>query len=211
MTATLRLNISKAIAVLIFIVSAAFLIHPVFAIDLPAGRQVATSSTTRREKVQERIDTRKEKMASREAILKAKLDAFRDKKKAQTADRINTNLNKANQNQTMVMQKHLDALTALLNKVEKRVNKTTPEIADARAKISSASSAVQAQSEKDYTITVTTESKVRTDAQAKREELYKDIMALRKQIIDAKQSISNVIRIAKGGTVVKEGTSSGQQ
>lgn len=227
MTATHRLNIPKTIALLIFIAGTVLLINPVFAQD-------ATSSTKRIEKVKERVETRKEKvetritatkekMASREAALKEKLQAFRDKKKAEIAQRVNTNLNKINQNQTDQMQKHLDKMSALLDKLEARVNKASPDIknpslakganADARAAIASASSAVSAQAEKDYSLEVTTESRVKGEAQAKRDQLHKDLQAVRKQVIDAKQAVANAIRVAKSGKVEvpKEGTSSGQQ
>lgn len=225
MTAILRLNFSRTIAILIFIASAALLIHPVFALD-------ATPSATRKDRLEQKIDTRKEnmaskittmkeKMASREAAMKVKLQAFKDKKKAEVAERVNTNLNRVNQNQADQMQKHLDKMSSLLDKLEARVNKGTTDIkdpagakaaiAEARAKIVSASSAVKSQGEKDYTITVTTETKIRADAQAKREELYKDIKSIRQQVIDARQSVSNAVRVVKGGTVMKEGTTSGQQ
>jgi len=228
-TATLRLNLSKTIAILIFIACTIYLIHPAFAQDSTTSSAETSRKTTsleqridtRIQKIDTRISSREAKMATREAALKAKLEAFRDKKKVEIATRVNTNLNKVNQNQTTLMQKHLDAMSTLLNKIEARVNQGTPDIkdpagaknaiADARIRIASASTAVKSQSEKDYTISVTSESKVRSDAQAKREELYKDIMALRKQIIDARQAVSNSIRVARSGTIIKEGTSSGQQ
>lgn len=225
MTAQLRLNILKTIAVLVCLVAFVLLLPPVFAQD-------ATSSTTRKEKVQQRIDTKKEKvetrvtamrekMATREAALKTKLGAFRDKKKAEAAERVNTNLNRINQNQTEQMQKHLDKMSALLDKLEARVNQTTSDIKDpaaakaaigeARTTIATTSAAVSAQAEKDYTLQVTTESRVKAEAQAKRDQLHKDLQETRKLVIDAKQSVANAVRVAKSGKAMKEGTPSGQQ
>ncbi len=193
----------------------------------PALAQDATSSTaTRREKVQQRIEIRgadrarkenvqdrvtvmREKAASKEAALKARLETCKDKRKAQTAERVNTNLNKINQNQTSQMLKHLNRMSEILDKLEARVKQATlakTAIADARAAIASSSAAVSAQAEKDYTVQVTSETKIRQDVQAQREQLHTDLKAVRQLVIDAKQKAANAIRVAK-----KEGTTSGQQ
>jgi len=218
--------VNKKTAVLAALASTILLISPVLAKDS------TTSSTIRKEAVQQRIETKREiaqtrienireKMASREALLKSKLDGFRDRKKATAAARINTNLNNINAKQTEMMQKHLDVMTAILNKLENRVNEGKPDIKDstaaktaianARSAISSASAAVTAQSQNDYTIQVTTESKVRLDALSQREQLYKDIMALRKLIIETKRSVINAIRVARAEKpeTEKEATESG--
>lgn len=165
----------------------------------------------------------REKLASKEAILRTKLKAFRDQKKASAAARINTNLNQINQNQTAQMQKYLDTMSGILDKLEARVNQPTPDIKDpvaakaaiasARTVIATSSAAVSAQAQKDYTIQVTTESRIKADAQSMRDKLHTDILALRKIVIDAKQAVANVIRVAKSGSaaIKKEGTESGQQ
>lgn len=234
MTATIKFNILRAIIILIFI-AAATLIRPSLAQD-------ATSSTTKKAKLQEKVDTRKanlqqkvdtkkenlearitamrEKTATREAALKAKLQAFKDKRKAEIADRVNTNLNKINQNQTAEMLKHLEKMSALLDKLEARISSGSPDIkdpavaktaiAESRAKIAAAIEVVKAQAEKDYTLTVSSESTVKKDAETLRTQLRTDLQAVRKQVIDAKQSVGNAIRSAKSGTQVKEGTSSGR-
>lgn len=189
----------------------------------------ATSSTTRREKVREKVEVVKEKMSTREAALKAKLAAFKDKRKAEIADRVNTSLNQINKKQTVQMLKYLDNMSALLGKLEKRVDSGSPDvknadaakvaIADAKAAIESAKSAVSAQADKDYTLTVTTESRVKADAQKVREALHTDLKTLRQQVIDAKKAVADAIRTAKSGRLPvstgsalrKEGTASGRR
>lgn len=173
--------------------------------------------------MQDKVTAIKEKMASREAALRLKLDAFKDQRKAAVAQRVNTNLNRINQNQTAAMQKHLDNMSSILNKLETRVNSGSPDIKDptqartliasARATIATTSAAVKLQSEKDYTIVVTSETKIKADATAQRQQLHKDLLALRKQVIDAKQSVSNAVRVAKSGKLdipKKEATQSGR-
>lgn len=233
MVTTTRVDFSKVIYTAVLICLAVIIAYPVYAKE-------ATPSTTRKEKVQERIETRKEdikqraeavkekvetrvtamkeKIATREATLKARLAAFKDKRKAEIAERVNTNLNKINQNQTDQMLKHLDRMSELLNKLEARVNSGSPDIKDAtaakqaisdsKAKIAAAIEAVKAQAGIDYTLTVTSESKVKAEAQAMREKLRTDLQTVKKQVIDAKQSVSNAIRVAKAQA--KEATTSGQ-
>lgn len=163
----------------------------------------------------EKIDTR---IASREATLRTKLQAFKDKRKAEIAERVNDNLNKINQNQTDQMKKHLEKMSTLLDKLEVRVNEASPDIknitdaktaiASARAIIATTSATINEQAEKDYTLQVTTESKIRAEAQSKRDLLHKDLQAARKIVINAKQSVSNAIQIARSGVNIKEGSNS---
>lgn len=175
----------------------------------------------------QKLEQRKEVIASHEAQIRAKIQAFKDKQKAEIASRVNTNLNKINQNQTDQMIKHLDLMSQLLDKLATKVSSnssdikdptlTNQAITDARDAVAKAKTAVEAQAQKDYTINVTTETKIRVDAQAKRDQLHTDITTVRKLVIDAKQSVSNAVRIAKSGKIAtpsaseKEGTTSGKQ
>lgn len=187
-------------------------------------KQLILNKGPRQESLEKQIETMKEKLATRAAALKTRLQTFRDKKKAEIAERVNTNLNQKNQEQTSQMQKHLDTMSAILDKLEARINKATPDIKDptaaktvvaaARSTIASASAAVSIQAQKDYTIQVTSESKIKTDVKSQRDKLHADLQATRKTVIDAKQAVVNVIKVAKSGKVIekelKEGTASGQ-
>ena len=184
---------------------------------------------TRKETVDNKIASMREKIASKEAVLKAKLGAFKDQKKAQTATRVNTNLSTINKNQTDQLLKYLDRMTQVLDKLEKRVSSASPDIKDpgaaklaiatSRTSIASAAAAVKQQSEKDYTIQVSSETAVRKDAKTARDNLHGDLQSVRKLVIDAKQSVSNAIVVVRTGhlpsatssAVRKEGTSSGRE
>lgn len=187
--------------------------YPAFAIDATRAATQRKELTqerieTRKENIRTRIDDIKEKMASREAELKTKLSKFKDQQKAQIAERVNTNLNMINKNQTTEMQKNLAKMTTILDKLQARVPEITPEITNARSSIATASSAVTAQAAKDYTITVTTESKIRADAMKTRDQLQKDLKATRALVVTAKQSVAKAISINMSA---KEGTPSGQR
>ena len=168
--------------------------------------------------IENHIANMREKLASKEATLKLKLQTFRDQKKATAAARINTNLNQINQNQSTQMQRHLDTMSGILDKLGVRINQPTSDIKDptaakaaissAQATIASTSAAIVTQSQKDYTIQVTTENRIRVNAQAMRNKLHTDILSIRKAVIDAKQAVANAIRVAKSD---KEATTSGSQ
>lgn len=174
--------------------------------------------------VKDRTGAIKEKIASREAALKAKLEKFKDQRKAALTQKLSTNLNTINQNHTRQMTKHLEAMTAILAKLENRVNSGAPDIKNpddarlainsARAALSTATSAVSAQSENDYTVTVTSESKIKTDVKEKRDKLHTDLSAVRELVREAKKSVSDAVRTAKSGRIgetgEEEATASGQ-
>lgn len=176
--------------------------------------QDATNSVTPREKLLQQRNTKniavlnnlenkvqsiKENFASREAQLKAKLDTFRDQKKAEIALRVSNNLNKINSKRTEQMTKHLQVMTNILGKLENKAGgaSASAEIAKAKDAIASAQTAVTAQSEKDYTVTVTTENKIRVDTKTKRNLLMQDLQATRTIVIEAKQSLANAISIVR--------------
>ncbi len=209
--------IKKTVAIISL--TAILFASPVFAIEGTSQQKVDTRI--------QKLENMRDKIASREAKMRLRFQEFKDKQKATIAERVNINLNKINQNQTDQMFKHLDKMSALLDKLTDRVSRGSPDIkdpvaanqalADARAAIDTAKTAVQTQAQKDYTITVTTEANIRRDAQAKRDALHTDIRATRKLVIDAKQSVANAISIARTGKIatpsarIKEGTNSGQQ
>ncbi len=173
-----------------------------------------TGAASRKETIKQRVETRKETMATRAAALKEKLKNFRDQKKASAAARISDNLNRINDKQTSQMLKHLDKTASILDRLEARVNSVKPDIknpdaakisiANARSKIASAEAAVKAQADNDYTLILSSESKAREEAQALRQKLHSDLRLVRQTVIDAKQSVSAAIRAAKEG--VNSGT-----
>lgn len=188
-------------------------------------KQLILNKGPRQESLEKQIETVKEKLATRAVALKTRLQTFRDKKKAEIAERVNINLNQKNQEQTAQMQKHLNTMSAILDKLEARINKAAPDIKDplaaktavvtARNTIASVSAVVSAQVQKDYTIQVTSEAKIKSDVKTQRDRLHTDLQTARKTVIDAKQAVANVIKVAKSGKVIekelKEGTASGQQ
>lgn len=166
----------------------------------------ASKAAEHRELMLDRLSDHRARLASKAATLRGRLAQFKDQRKAKIVERINTVLNRINEKITSAMDKHVDKMSELLDKLEDRVAKKGQEgkdttaadtaIASASAKIASASAAIDAQKLKDYTITISSESAARADAKAARDKLHSDLAALRRIIIDAKQSVAAAIRTA---------------
>lgn len=207
----------------------AFITPSVFAININTSPKSNASESTRNVEVKEqniakKVNAQTTLQSSKAALLKTKLDAFKNQEKATIAGRVSVNLNRINQKESERMQKHLLTAVTILNKLELRVSKATNDIknpaqaetaiATARQAIATASSAVTVQAEKDYTIQVSRESMVKIEAKAQRDLLQSDLLATRGIVINAKQSVADAISITKSGkitTTQKEGTASGQQ
>lgn len=230
-------------AIIIPVILSVFFIAPVFAQDSGKGSFIAQQQNAARisasqllklkaeaslsAHAKERIQASREKIASAEAALHKKLQGFTDKIKADLVAKINTNLNRINKTQTDQMLKFLGRMSSELDKLDNLVKENSPAIKDkavmaqaiedARVVAANAKVAVERQAEQDYTVKVTAESNIKNDVQNQREKLYTDIMATRRLVIDAKQTVQNSIRISRSmdlqsstSAKVKEATVSGK-
>ncbi len=190
--------LSQLSAILILLCLLLFAAYPIIAQD------ATTPATTKKERVEQRKEARKDQVATREAALKEKLAKFKDQKKAQTAERINQNLNKINDRKTQNMSHHLDQMSQMLKRLETRITEAaklghdtssaTAALREAKGKVESAKAAVSTQAQKDYTITVTTESKIKDDAKTSRDALHTDLKAVHDQVTEARKAVSGAIR-----------------
>jgi rubrerythrin len=161
----------------------------------------------KKEKIASRVGEIKDKMASKEAMLKAKLALFKDKTKALRVEKINTTLQTIDTNRTSMMKKHLEVLTKILETIETRVNEAQSSgknvdgaktaISDARSAIQTATTAVTAQSEKDYTIEATSEATVKTDAKKTRDGLMTDLKSTHELVKKAQEAVRTALKAAK--------------
>lgn len=182
----------KLLSLLLILVFSLSIISPVLAESLPTGRQASKSGVIKREKIEEKRENIQEKMATREAALKEKLAKFKDQKKAQRVDKINAELARINKQRTDQMLKFLDNAERILGKVPSGST-------SAQAKIDKAKVAVNLQADKDYTITATSEAKIKNEVKEAHQALKTDLQNLKKLITEAKQAVIRVIREAASG------------
>lgn len=194
-------------------------LYPVYAQPaLPPGPpNTATTSPALRpglgNALSDQVMARNERLATRAAELKAKLAKFKDKAKAQRLDAINNNLNTVNVNFISAMQNNLNRISEALTKLKtkateaesagKDVSSLKSDIVKVEAAWTAADTALKAQMEKDYTVTVNTESTIKADAQSARNTLRTDLKIVHDSIIAARQSLASAIKNAlssMGGT-----------
>jgi hypothetical protein len=158
----------------------------------------------RKEGMQAKLQMRREEIASNTAQLRERLQKFKDKVKANLADKINTVLGQINQKQTSQMLKHLDRMSEILTRVENRateasasgqnISSASAAIADAWEAIDNAKTSVNDQELKDYTINVGLEGTIRADAKKSRDALHQDLKDVRQLVIVAKQAVAKAIQ-----------------
>lgn len=176
--------------------------RPLLRTDLRLGQLTANQTD-----ISQRIQQFRDRIASREALLKGRLDKFKDQTLATIAGRVSGNLNSINKNRTDEMIKHLDTLSTILGKVSQRATSTASASASVQSSIASASAAittarntVNAQSQVDYTISATSETGIKGEVQADRNKLLKDLNAARTAVLDARQAVINAIKAVGGGS-----------
>lgn len=161
----------------------------------------------RRENIASRVGELKEKIASRAAALRVKLAQFKDKVKAERAQKVSETLKIINSNRTKMMTTHLGVLTKILNTIEDKVNEASAAgknvdsaksaISTARTAIEKASAAVGVQSGNDYTLEITTETTVKTEAKSTRDSLMTDLKSTQETVKQAREAVTAALKAAK--------------
>ncbi|MBI2012147.1 hypothetical protein HYS91_05250 [Candidatus Daviesbacteria bacterium] len=182
-------------------------LYPVYAKDsTPSGDKIRAIDRLieQKENLKEKLNTKIENIASREAKLLAKLKTFKDQVKAKRVENINRNLNMINQKLTKAYTRHLTTMENLLKRFEAK-----PRIAplltsnfevkqsfdSAETLIADARVAVASQAAEEYTITVSSESAVNKDALDAKNTLRADLKEVREKITAARRAIIDAIRL----------------
>ncbi|MBI3486187.1 hypothetical protein HY025_04600 [Candidatus Daviesbacteria bacterium] len=200
--------------------------NPVIGAPQPIfGTQDSTTSTqhlnpleVNRANLQQRAQDFRERIATKEAALKAKLAQFKDKNKAEIVDRINRSFAEINKKVTDEMTKHLDKLTELLGKVQTKLDQSSATdkssaqtaIDDAKTKIADAKGVVSAQALKDYTVSISSESAAKASVMTTRKSLHDDLLIAFQSVKSAREAVISAIR-ATMKVITPERNANGQQ
>lgn len=135
---------------------------------------------------------------------KTRLAQIKDARKKTLAEKVNTAFNKINANRTAEFNRHLARLTSILDRIEVRKNKAKEEgknvsaveaaIAKARLSIATAQTAVNAQIDKDYTISFTNETNLGQGAKTTRTQLRQDLVGVWQKVTAAKQAVVDTFK-----------------
>lgn len=192
-------------------VKSALLVLLVLLFTLPAIVLAQTRRETMASKSAE-FATRREAQASaaaaRKEALKDKFKAFKDQKRVTIAKRLDTNLGKVNNNRTEAMLKQLERMETLLGRVETRaatssaegkdITPVTTAIGTAKDSIAQARDAVEDQALKDYTVSATSEAKLKEEFKTARDNLMADLKAVHQQVQDAKKLVVSAVQALEG-------------
>jgi hypothetical protein len=128
------------------------------------------------------------------AELKARISTIKDVTKKALMERIDARITEVNKNQTT---KFIDVLNKLQTFVD-RANGTASDaakltdIATAQTLINSARTAVAAQAEKSYIMTVTDDATLKVNARITVGQFRHDLIAVHKLVMDAKQAVQKI-------------------
>jgi hypothetical protein len=155
------------------------------------------------------------KVASISGTLRAKLQSFRDKKKAATIERISDAITKINQRRSSQMLQHVDTMNSLANRTESRaisaqeagtdVSLAMSEIQMAKTELAKAKTAVEDQSKKTYDINIASESGAKVAVKSTRDLLEQDLKATHGLVKEARRVLINALTklaqsLGEGGT-----------
>ena len=130
-------------------------------------------------------------MKAKREEFKEKLQTVRDERKKKIVERADAKLTEINKRRTDAMVRHLDKMGEILAKVKVRGGDTTA----AEAAVVEARSAVAAQAAKTYTITVSTEDKLRINVGETMKVLTTDLRNLHEgKIVPARKAVSDAIK-----------------
>lgn len=173
------------------------LIYSVLAISLamPVAAQTGTTTNTQdttKQSVREQIQNRAE-------ALKEQLQKIKDERKQQIVEKIDSALDALNKRYLNHLSNVLDRLEDVLKRIGSRADKAQTRTLDvtsvrtaidkATQAIAAARAAIQTQSGKTYTITITSEDNVRTDVGKTRKALHDDLVKVRDAVKAAREAI----------------------
>jgi Skp family chaperone for outer membrane proteins len=144
----------------------------------------------------ERASVSAEIQAKRDEF-KLKLAMIKDARKQQVLERVASKSAEINKKRTDQMMEVLNKMTVILERIANFQfqipnSKLDGLIVTARTAIETAKSAVTAQSQKDYTITITTESALRTTVGQMMLQLENDLRLTREKVILARKAVNDV-------------------
>lgn len=156
-------------------------------------------TTTTGEKQEFRASVSAEIQAKRDAF-QTKLQTIRDEKKKMLLTKINTMINEINRNRMETYARHLAKMTELLNKISERAQEENTKgknvaaldgaISAAQSAISTASVAVSTQKEKEYVLTIQSETTLRATVSQTILGFKNDLELVRTKVTLAKKAVA---------------------
>lgn len=171
------------------------------------NRPIPLSSTDTKESVKMLLEKRKTANEENRLELKEKLQVIKDERKQELVLKIEEKITNINSRRTENMSEAITKLQTILNSIK---GKTTAlktngtntasvdtAITEAETALAKASTDVQAQAQKSYTITVTDETTLKQNVGSTIKQLTEDLRNTYKSVIAAKQAVQKAARELK--------------
>ena len=149
--------------------------------------------------VEQKRATAQQQLEAKRAELKTRLQTVRDEKKKEIVERIYDKLNDINKNRTDHFSAVVDKIEKVLERVVSRTDKASDRGLDvagvrtaveaAKTAIAAARAAIEAQAGKTYSISVTTEQKLKEAAEAARKALHDDLNKVKEAVKAAHEAV----------------------
>lgn len=172
-----------------------------------ASAQTATSPSTLKGQMRDlREQTREEIQALRDQF-KARLQTIRDTRKRLVVEKLDLKIASSNTKHTARFSELLAKLQTILDRFKASAEPSAAsDIVKAQDAINTAKDAVASQSAKIYAIQITTEPNLKINVGTTVSQFRKDLMAVHKLVIDAKQAVQKLNTFR--GAIKREATNS---
>ena len=162
-----------------------------------------TTSLNAKNKNTEAKDLREDLKASASATrqqFKERLQTIKNDAKRQIIEKLTEKMNRVNSRRVDHWRKILARLTDILDRIkatDKHSSELDAAVSQAEVKLASASAAVEAQSTREYTVNIASESALKINAGKAISAEQHDFQSVLKQINDAKQSVHKALMLLK--------------
>jgi len=163
--------------------------------------------TEKKDAIKERRETTQQERKEKLATYKKRLATFKDTVKAERVERISTIFQTINSKRTSIMSTNLERMRSIILKLEEKVAQLEKEgkdttqakqaIQEAKNGIETTRIVVQTQAEKEYTMTISSENTVKTDAATMRSALHTDLQTLHTTVVATRNQLSQAISETK--------------
>lgn len=178
-------------------------------------KQLESSREEFKKKVEAAREEAKTRVRAAREEFRKRVEQIKDERKKEIAKRLAEQMNLINERWTThFFMNVLDRLDDILGKIQIRADKAAAlgkdvsaaksAITAAKAAIASARTAVEAQSKKVYTVTITSDEKLGEAFKSVRDQLHKDLTALRDVIKAARDAVQSAARSLSGIRKVDE-------
>ena len=166
---------------------------------MPSFAFAQTTTPITRQMVQTLKSDYQQARSNARTAFKEKLSQIKDTRKQSIVDKVDSRIQEINTKRTTQMSEALTRLTTILDKANAKVTPSTSSTATAlvttaHTKITAAQTAVETQKNKDYVLSITTDSALGQSVRTTLQTFSSDMNATHKTVVDARSAVIDAIK-----------------